>query len=124
MLTNKPIRPVDHDLDRHWISDEYFDLIVWYEADGHIYGFQLCYDKPDRERALTWTRDKGFLHTTIEPGESKPTANRTPILIVDGTFPARKVTDEFIVRSASLPAAIRELVLTRIDEYEARQRLR
>lgn len=109
MLTNQPIKPVAHDLDRRWISDEYFDLIVWYESEDQIHGFQLCYDKPGRERALTWKRDRGFLHTAVDSGESKPTANRTPMLVADGVFPVEQVRSEFIARSNLLPAEIREL---------------
>ena len=121
MLTNAPIRPVAGDLDRRWMSDEYFDLIVWYEPGQQIHGFQLCYDKQKHERALTWTHDRGFLHTVIDDGESAPTANRTPILTVEGVFPAQQVRREFVARSASLPAEIRELVLARIDDYDHRQ---
>lgn len=122
MLTNQPIRPVAHDLDRRWISDDYFDLIVWYESLDQIHGFQLCYDKPRRERALTWTRTRGYLHTAIDSGESKPTTNRTPILIADGTFPAEQIKREFMIRGGLLPTDIRELVLARIKDYETHQR--
>jgi len=121
MLTNQSIRPVPNDLDRRWISDDYFDLIVWYESQDTIHGFQLCYDKPHCERALTWTRTRGYLHTGIDSGESKPTANRTPILVADGAFPAEQVRREFIVRGNLLPAEIRELVLERIKDYESHQ---
>lgn len=121
MLTNQPITLVLDDLDRRWISDEYFDLIVWYEPTGQTHGFQLCYDKPDRERALTWTRDGGFLHTATDSGDSTPTTNRTPILIADATFPAGQVKSEFLMRGRLLPAEIRELVLSRIEDYESSQ---
>ena len=59
MLTQYPIRPVEGDFDRCWITDDYFDLFVWYHADCTIHGFQLCYGKPTNERALTWTRIDG-----------------------------------------------------------------
>jgi hypothetical protein len=118
VLANTPRTPVAGDRDRRWIADEYFDLIVWYEDDQTIHGFQLCYDKPGRERALTWTRAGGFQHTAIDSGESRPTANRTPILIPDGAFPARDVRREFLARGTSLPPELRELVLARIAEYE------
>ena len=120
MLTDQPIRSVANDYDRRWMSDEYFDLIVWYESDGQIHGFQLCYDKPGRERALTWTHEQGFHHSAVDGGESKPTANRTPILVADGLFPVEQVRTEFIARGGSLDAEIRDLVLIRIKEYEAR----
>jgi hypothetical protein len=122
MLTTQPIKPVANDLDRRWMSDEYFDLIVWYESEDRIHGFQLCYDKPGRERALTWTRGRGFLHTAVDTGESKPTANHTPILVADGAFPVEQVRREFTVRSNRLPSDIRELVLARIKDYEDQHR--
>ena len=118
MLANTPRKPVAGDRDRRWIADEYFDLIVWYDDEQTIHGFQLCYDKPGRERALTWTRAGGFQHTAIDSGESRPTVNRTPILIPDGAFPARDVRREFLARGTSLPPELRELVLARIAEYE------
>lgn len=104
------------------MSDEYFDLIVWYDSEEQIHGFQLSYDKPGRERALTWTRKSGFLHTAIDSGESNPTANRTPILVADGACPIEQVRSEFMTRSALLPTEIRELVLARINDYESRRR--
>ena len=118
MLTNRPIRPTAHDLDRRWMADEYFDLIVWYETGDRIHGFQLCYDKTGRERSLTWTRERGFLHMAVDSGESSPTANRTPTLVSDGAFPIEQVRREFTARSSLLPAEIRELVLEQIQDYE------
>lgn len=122
MLTNQPIRLVVGDLDRRWFSDEYFDLIVWYESEDRIHGFQLCYDKAGRERALTWKRERGFQHTAVDSGESLPTANRTPVLVADGVFPFEQVRREFTIRSSLLPAEIRQLVLIRVQEYENSQR--
>lgn len=118
MLKNQPIRPVARDLDRRWISDDYFDLIVWYEPGGAIHGFQLCYDKSGHERALTWMRDRGFRHTGIDSGEACPNANRTPILVAGGAFPAAQVREEFMARGKQLPAEIRDLVLERLADYD------
>lgn len=118
MLSNQPIKAVAHDMDRRWISDDYFDLIVWYEPGGAVHGFQLCYDKSGNERALTWTRGGGFSHSAIDSGEANPNANRTPILVADGEFPAAQVHGEFIGRGGLLPVEIRDLVLGRIADYE------
>ena len=122
MLTNQPIRTIARDLDRRWFSDDYFDLIVWYEREDRIHGFQLCYDKTGRERALTWNRERGFLHTAVDSGEAMPTANRSPILVADGAFPFEQVRSEFTTRSSLLPAEVRELVLDRVRDYENGQR--
>ena len=52
ILKHVPKQAVSGDRDRQWMSDDYFDLIVWYKTDGAIHVFQLCYGKPASERAL------------------------------------------------------------------------
>jgi hypothetical protein len=46
MFDKAPKKSVRGDYDRRWLSDDYFDLIVWYTSDDTVHGFQLCYDKP------------------------------------------------------------------------------
>ena len=117
-MFDKPLKkPVPGDYDRRWLSDDYFDLIVWYTGDNAIYGIQLCYDKPRWERALTWISRKGFSHMEVDDGEPNAWGNQTPILVPDGSFPADIVVAEFGRRGAGLPAKLRNLVLGKIDEY-------
>jgi hypothetical protein len=103
MLSRETRQAVRNDYKRIWMSDDYFDLIVWYEPSNAIYGFQLCYGKPESERALTWLKTRGFSHAKIESGEDDPEANRTPILLPDGSFPISEVSREFRQRSERLP---------------------
>jgi hypothetical protein len=110
-------KPVSGDYDRRWLSDDYFDLIVWYTSSGAIHGFQLCYDKSLWERALTWISTKGFSHMQVDDGEQNAWNNQTPILVPDGSFPADMVVAEFRRRGAGLPVELRDLVLHKIDEY-------
>jgi len=123
MLRDEPTKSVHGDYDRRWITDEYFDLIVWYTREGAVYGFQLCYDKPRWERALTWINNRGFSHTQIDAGEETPMRNRSPVLVPDGSFPADLVTREFVRRSAELPADLRDLVLEKISEFKQRRKV-
>lgn len=116
MLKDAPVREVLGDLPRKWISDDYFDLILWYR-DETITGFQLCYGKPYEERALTWFTGDRFSHTRVDSGDDKATSNRTPVLIPDGIFPKDKIIQEFNLRSDSLEPGIRSLVLEKIKEY-------
>jgi hypothetical protein len=117
MLDRAPKRKVRDDYDRRWMSDDYFDLIVWYTRKDVVRGFQLCYGKPYWERALTWLSDRGFSHTAVEGGEEDVEANRTPILVPDGSFPANEVKQEFQRRAIDLPVKLRELVMTKIVEF-------
>ncbi len=117
MLGEAPKRPVRGDYDRKWIADDYFDLIVWYTSTDAIHGFQLCYDKPRWERALTWISGTGFSHMEVDSGEQDPYANRTPVLVPDGSFPAEDVVLEFQRRARELPPELSQLVLQKIAEY-------
>ena len=110
-------KPVTGDYDRTWLSDDYFDLIVWHAPDDTIHGFQLCYGKPTWERALTWRSGRGFSHMRVDDGESIAWGNQTPILVPDGSFPAESVVAELRRRGTALPTPIRDLVLQKIAEY-------
>src|SRR5687768_14548996 len=117
MLIPQPIRSVPNELDRCWMSDDYFDLIVWFTSARDIEGFQLCYDKRGNERALTWRTAVGFQHSTVDSGESDPLANHTPILKPGGHFPAETVRAEFQQRSKLIDRDVRALVLERVAQF-------
>ena len=105
---------------RRWFQSPDEDLIVWFDADGSIYGFQLCYDRLKTEMALTWTRDEGYSHLKVDDGETTPLEfKRTPILVADGVFDANSVLARFLAISSALPNDIRLFVGDRIREYPA-----
>jgi hypothetical protein len=121
MFDKAPKKPVRGDYDRRWLSDDFFDLIIWYRPDDTIHGFQLCYDKPYWERALTWMSDRGFSHMEVDSGEQVYPPNQTPILVPDGSFPADKVFHEFTRRGSALPLEVRQLVTDKISEFVQRK---
>lgn len=102
---------------RRWFTDEYFDLIVWYNDDGRLIGFQLCYDKEERERALTWTRARGFQHDRVDSGEVPGHSKMTPIIVADGAFDAAPVAERFRVASAAIEPGIAEFVFETLRVY-------
>lgn len=69
-MIDQPVQRIARDYDRRWLVDESFYLIVWYDSLGAVHGFQLCYDKPGAERALTWISNRGFSHTQVDHGEA------------------------------------------------------
>ncbi len=107
---------------RRWFTDQYFDLIVWYDGDspdGAIAGFQLCYDKFNRERALTWRKNKGFTHEKVDDGEGPFAlqAKMTPILLPDGVFDAEGVTRRLSEQSAEMDPAVARFILGTLAGY-------
>jgi len=117
------VRQIRGEGHRRWFSDDYFDLIVWYDGarrrGPHITGFQLCYDRGGFERALTWMRGRGFSHEKVDTGEYLGSGGikSTPILVADGVFDSRSVAERFREASRGIDPDIADLVLDRLAEY-------
>jgi len=102
-----------------WFRDEYIDLYVWTNPSGTITGFQLCYDKPGKERAFTWFSGKGFFHHRIDSGDQHPTKNQSPVLVQDGLFQGDEVERRFAENSKSLDANLAAFVTQKLKEYQS-----
>ncbi len=105
---------------RRYFTDAYFDLFIWYDKkEGHLIGFQLCYDKGRYSRALTWEVDKGFSHDRIDEGEDgKGVIKRTPILVPDGIFNTQRIALLFKKSSKLLENSISDLIYNKLLEYD------
>lgn len=102
---------------RRWFTDATFDLIVWQDRDGAVQGFQLTYDKPSNEHALSWQRDRGFEHNRIDDGEVEPGRHKaSPILVADGVFAREAVAASFARASAGIDPHIAAFVREKIRE--------
>lgn len=117
MLTEiMDVRQIPNEGFRRWFSDAYFDLIVWYAA-GKIAGFQLCYDKGHRERALTWHPPRRYLHTRVDDGDRTEGYKMTPILVRDGVFEHEQVAERFRAAGANIDPEIARLVHAALLAY-------
>ena len=111
-------RQIPNEPFRRWFSDKTFDLIVWYDPDNTIMGFQLCYRKGIDEHALTWLRGKGFSHNRIDDGEGRPARHKmTPLLALDGTFEKNHVLALFENESKEIDPEIVGIVTEMIKRY-------
>jgi len=104
------------DRERHWFQDEFFDLFAWTDAAGKVIAFQLCYDRPNRERVLAWSEPAGFAHRRIDDGEALPVQKMAPIMVADGLFAAQGIAAEFDRRSAAIDPHWRRFIRSKIDE--------
>ncbi len=122
MLTEiRNARQVEGEGFRRWFMDEYFDLIVWYDDEKSLIGFQLCYDKQRRERALTWTRDHGFQHNRIDAGETPGHSKMTPIIVADGAFSRDNVADRFREASGGIEPGLARFVHETLLQHTPRR---
>jgi hypothetical protein len=112
------VRQVPGEGPRRWFADQFFDLIVWYKKDGSVLGFQLCYDKNVKERALTWRRGIGFSHEKVDDGEGQAGRMKsTPVLVPDGLFDVSAITAKFTKESAEIDPKIAGLVIQTLGSY-------
>ena len=99
------------------------DLIVWLDGKGQASGFQLCYDKPHREHALTWLPDRGFVHMRVDEGDRLNLAHKnTPLLVANGSVDAATLLRCFMQAAPGLPADIMQFVsgvLRRYPDFHA-----
>jgi hypothetical protein len=107
------------DESRRVFTDEFFDLYVWYSENNHIAGFQLCYDKGNFERALTWTEQNGFSHMKVDDGEGPETTYKMkPMLVTDGIFDNKPIASRFHYEASSIDKTIYDFVYDKITHFQ------
>lgn len=103
---------------RRWFSDEFFDLIVWLEPDNTLWGFQLCYDRGHKPRALTWTKKHGYKHAGIDDGEGGGGMSKgSPVLTADGLFDAGAIGKKLAAAAGELPADLSAFVVKKVQDF-------
>lgn len=115
---HKRVRQIQGEPRRRWFEDEYFDLIVWLEPGDALWGFQLCYDRDRKPRALTWTAANGYKHSGVDDGEHVGGAWKgSPVLVEDGLFDAPSISRKFEKAAAEMPHALAAFVLEKVRAY-------
>jgi hypothetical protein len=107
---------------RRWVSSDDFDLIVWFDGLGAIAQFELCYDRSDVERALTWSPAHGYRYWRVDSGDASGYMyGMTPVLEPDtaAEFPKDRVIATFVKATDALDPAIRSFVVQRLQEVPA-----
>jgi len=104
---------------RRWFSDEALDLFVWYDAaGGRIAGFQLCFDKDKRERALTYTDENGYSLNEVYADGSAWDMSSPVLAAVPGTeFPRVRLLAQLGERGEALDRRLREYLTEKLEEY-------
>jgi hypothetical protein len=114
----REIRPVlqrSGEHPRRWFTSEDLDLIVWFDDDGGLSAFELCYDKAERQRVLRWSHDGGREHHAVDSGEDRPGRHKaSPLHIPDGTPDLPGLRARFTAQAGALDPALREAILSHL----------
>ncbi len=113
------VRQIAGEPRRRWFTDDYFDLIIWLEPDGSVWGFQLCYDLQYCSRALTWTKKNGYRHSGVDDGENSGAHKASPVLVADGLFDPAPMAKKFEEAAAGMPRGLADFVLRKIKGFKA-----
>jgi hypothetical protein len=102
---------------RRWFCNDDFDLFVWFDDRDAISWFELCYDRSEVERALTWSPTRGYAHFRVSTGDAAGMDHgMTPILVPDDTeFPKDRIIDAFGDAANTLEPTIRAFVVQRLQ---------
>jgi len=111
------VRQDNPELRRRWFQDEFFELYTWQTHDGTLTGFQLCYDRQGRERAMSWQRAHGFSHNGIDDGRRNGRMKGSPLMTGSRRFPHRFVRGRFVRHADMLDAAMRTFIVDKMREY-------
>ena len=115
LLEKTPLSRTPDEPRRRWFSDPCFDLIVWLDEQGRCLGFQLCYDKAEDERCLTWHRTGGRSHRRVDDGEDRPGRRKAaPVLSADDDFNAADLAARFKRAGRALEPGLGDFVYRRI----------
>ena len=113
----KEVKQYESGKHRRWFHDDYFDLYTWESTDGTLQGFQLCYAKLGKERALRWSPEAGYSHEGVDAPEDKPGRAMSALFVADGAFDANNVGTIFENAALEMPEKFRRFVLDRIRAY-------
>ena len=102
---------------RRWFSCEAMDLFVWTDESGEVVSYQLSYDKPHPEKALSWSAERGFSHDDVDDGSRPGRHPGSPILVTDGEFAARRVLAMFQANADQLENDLQEFIVSGISRH-------
>ena len=122
MLREIPkVRQIEGEPRRRWFTDDHFDLVLWDDESRRIVGFQLCYDKQDDERAITWKENSGFSLNAVDAGEDRPGRYKGSPILVDGAdFDAERVAAGFLGHSGELDSKSADFIYLKLLECPKR----
>jgi hypothetical protein len=111
-------RQNDGERKRRWFNSTQMDLFVWIGRAQRPVKFQLCYDKGNDEKALTWSKHGRYQHESVDAGETEGIRyKQSAILAAAGSVDAKSLAAIFTGASANLPNQIRDFVLDKIKRH-------
>lgn len=108
----------NHNQFKCWFTDSDMDLFIWFKNRAPVC-FQLCYNKRQQERSVSWHIDNGFSHNLIRPknrnAKYRIPATQSPEI----AFDAMAIAREFLQASDHIDTMLADFIFSRLLEYPA-----
>jgi hypothetical protein len=101
---------------RRCFADERMHLLVWYEDDERVHGFELTYESAKGPRALRWLPDGGFLHARVEDDALHRFLDASAILVSCDDTVSADLPERFRAAAAEVPQTERDFVGAKLAE--------
>jgi len=90
---------------RRRFIDEDLELILWYDRNNKLEGFQILYDKSAGTRTITWKK--------VKPADGELKS----VLVSDGPYNREKLQNLIEKSSGSLETDLRRFILERLKSH-------
>jgi len=102
---------------KRWFSSLSMDLYIWLNDDDEILSYHLTYNKPNDEKALTWSKEHRFSHLGVDGGARPGKHPASPLLVEDGVFEPSKIISILKENSGELEPSIVNFIVSGIEGY-------
>lgn len=102
---------------KRWFSSLSMDLFVWFNDQDEIVSYQLTYNKPHGEKALLWSKEKGYSHLGVDDGTRPGKHPGSPLFVKDGVVVPSKIISMLKRDEGDLSPWIKNFILDGIKEY-------
>ena len=106
---------------RRWFCCEIMDLFIWLNDQDEVVSYQLSYDKPHAEKALTWQQGQGFAHVSVDDGSRPGKYPASPLLSPEANFNAKKLLSLFKSNAGDMDSTIATFIVSSIENYYQKQ---
>lgn len=105
---------------RRWFTSETMDLVIWLNADNSLAAFQLCHDKPQAEKALSWSANYGLSAMRVDDGSSLlPGHKATPVLQADSRPDIKSALAAFRESCREVPALYADAIISQLNHHNS-----
>lgn len=102
---------------KRWFTSLSMDIFVWFNDDDEIISYQIAYNKPHDEKALLWSKEKGYSHLGVDDGSNPGKHPCSPLLVADGLVKPDQIVSMLKEDKGGLAPWIKNFIVSGIEEY-------